>query len=46
MRKENNLEKQEDGLKFLCLLEELETSSELIKSGFGHLQEIDMTNTF
>ena len=46
MKKENNREKQEDVLKFLCLLEALETSHELIKSGFGHLQEIDMTNTF
>lgn len=32
--------------RFLCLFEELETSRELIKSGFGHLQEIDMGNTF
>ena len=37
---------QNDLTKFLCLLEELETSRELIKSGFGHLQEIDMGNTF
>jgi len=32
--------------RFLCLLDELETSRELLKSGFGHLQEIDMGNTF
>ena len=32
--------------KFLCLLDELELSRDLIKSGFGHLQEIDMGNTF
>lgn len=32
--------------RFLCLLEELESSRDLIKSGFGHLQEIDMGNTF
>ena len=32
--------------KFLCLLEELESSRDLIKSGFGHLQEVDMSNTF
>ena len=31
---------------FLCLLDELETSRELLESGFGHLQEIDMGNTF
>lgn len=36
----------EDTIKFLCLLEELETSCELIKAGFGSLQEIDMDNTF
>ena len=35
-----------DSEKFLCLLEELETSRELIKAGFGSLQEIDMDNTF
>ncbi|MYF18075.1 MAG: DUF2511 domain-containing protein [Gemmatimonadetes bacterium] len=35
-----------DATKFLCLLEELETSRELIKAGFGSLQEIDMGNTF
>ena len=39
-------EAQDDLLKFFCILEELETSRELIKSGFGHLQEIDMGNTF
>ena len=33
-------------VKFFCLLEELESSRDLIKSGFGHLQEIDMGNTF
>ena len=33
-------------VRFLCILEELETSRNLIKSGFGHLQEIDMGNTF
>ena len=32
--------------KFLCLLDELELSRDLIKSGFGHLQEIDIGNTF
>ena len=32
--------------KFFCILEELESSRDLIKSGFGHLQEIDMGNTF
>ena len=41
-----NREEQGDSLKFFCLLEELETSHELIRSGFGHLQEIDMGNTF
>ena len=46
MKAENNYEAQEDSIRFLCLLEELETSRELLKSGFGHLQEIDMTNTF
>ncbi len=35
-----------DPMRFLCLLDELETSRELLKSGFGHLQEIDMGNTF
>ena len=33
-------------VKFVCLLEELELSRELIKSGFGHLQEVDIGNTF
>ena len=37
---------EHDTVRFLCLLEELETSRELLKSGFGHLQEIDMGNTF
>jgi len=32
--------------KFVCLLEELETSHKLIKAGFGSLQEIDMGNDF
>lgn len=35
-----------DTERFLCLLDELETSKELLKSGFGHLQEIDMGSTF
>ena len=35
-----------DSARFLCIYEELETSIELLKSGFGHLQEIDMGNTF
>ena len=35
-----------DTTKFLCLCEELETSLELIKAGFGSLQEIDMSNDF
>ena len=30
----------------LCSLDELETSRELLKSGFGHLQETDMGSTF
>ena len=46
VKAENNYEEQRDSLRFRCLLEELETSHELIKSGFGHLQEIDITNTF
>ena len=37
---------ENDTLRFVCLLEELETSRELLRSGFGHLQEIDMGNTF
>lgn len=32
--------------KFMCLLDELETSHKLIKSGFGALQEVDMGNDF
>ena len=36
----------DDPMRFLCLLDELETSRELLKSGFEHLQEIDMGNTF
>ena len=35
-----------DPVRFLCLLDELDTSRELLKSGFGHLQEIDMGSTF
>ena len=35
-----------DAEKFSCLLEELETSRELIKAGFGGLQEIDVDNIF
>ena len=41
-----NCNGQENLRKFLCLFEELETSRELLKYGFGHLQEIDMGNTF
>ena len=37
---------EHDAERFLCLLDELETSRELLKSGFGHLQEIDMGSTF
>jgi len=37
---------EHDTVRFLCLRDELETSRELLKSGFGHLQEIDMGNTF
>ena len=40
------LNKSEQAVRFLCLLEELESSRDLIKSGFGHLQEVDMSNTF
>ena len=40
------LTKSEQAVRFLCLFEELESSRDLIKSGFGHLQEIDMSNTF
>ena len=36
----------EDTTKFLCLCEELKISRELIKAGFGGLQEIDMSNDF
>ena len=35
-----------DPMRFLCLLDELETSMKLLTSGFGHLQEIDMGSTF
>ena len=38
--------REHDTVRFLCLLDELETSRELLKSGFGHLQEIDMGSTF
>ena len=34
MKASNNHKEAGDSLKFLCLLEELETSRELIKSGF------------
>lgn len=37
---------QDPLVRFLCLAEELETSRELLKSGFGNLQEIDMGRTF
>ena len=37
---------EHDAVRFLSLHDELETSRELLKSGFGHLQEIDMGNTF
>ena len=37
---------EDDLVRFLCLHDELETSRELLKSGFGHLQEIDMGSTF
>ena len=37
---------EDDRVRFLCLFDELETSRELLKSGFGHLQEIDMGSTF
>ena len=37
---------EDDTVRYLCLLDELETSRELLKSGFGHLQEIDMGSTF
>ena len=40
------LNKSQQRTKFLCLLDELELSRDLIKSGFGHLQEIDIGNTF
>ena len=30
----------------LCLHDELQTALALLKSGFGHLQEIDMGTTF
>ena len=37
---------EHDAVRFLCLLDELETSRKLLESGFGHLQEIDMGSTF
>ena len=37
---------EDDHVRFLCLFDELETSRELLKSGFGHLQEIDMGSMF
>ena len=36
----------DDRVRFLCLFDELETSRGLLKSGFGHLQEMDMGSTF
>ena len=36
----------DDLVRNLCLKEELGASMELLKSGFGHLQEIDMGTTF
>ena len=33
-------------LRTICLHGELEASLNLLKSGFGHLQEIDIRNTF
>ena len=33
-------------LRTICLHDELEASLNLLKSGFGHLQEIDIGNTF
>ena len=38
--------RDDDPVRFVCLLDELETSRELLKSGFGHLQEIDIGSTF
>ena len=38
--------KTSDIEKFMSLQDELETSRELIRAGFGELQEIDMANTF
>ena len=35
-----------DELRTICLHDELEASLNLLKSGFGHLQEIDIGNTF
>ena len=35
-----------DLTKFSYLLEELETSHKLIKTGFGSFQEVDMGNDF
>ena len=37
---------EDDSIRFVCLFDELETSRELLKSGFGHLQEVDMGSTF
>ena len=37
--------RDDDQVRFFCLHDELQTSRELLKSGFGHLQEIDMGNT-
>src|SRR4051794_25146289 len=35
-----------DVQRFLCLIDELDTSHKLICSGFGSLQEIDIANNF
>ena len=40
------MKRKAETVRFLCLLDELTTSRELLRSGFGHLQEIDMGNTF
>ncbi len=36
--------RSDDQVRFLCLHDELVTSREILESGFGHLQEIDMGN--
>ena len=35
----------DDLIRFLCLLDELKMSRELLRSGFEHLQEVDMGST-